>query len=142
VSNTRVTYVASPPRAHNLLVPLKGVPVAPLKTCRRLLRLAKFSYAHCVVSDAFGRWVVLGFTPSMMLRVLLVIRLCGEFFYEQFEKLATMLAETDCVWRQQYRSILKHKNGEMTCQRRTSGNHGGLRDDLCLSMGTVNDSSC
>ena len=82
-----VFYISNPSRAHKLLPLLEGRPVTALKGWRDLRLLKRSRNRKVVVMiDSLGRFGIIGFTASLLLRAPLIIRLRGEFFREEHER--------------------------------------------------------
>lgn len=88
----KIVYINNPSRAHKLLPLLEGIPVQVIKSWRDLFALRRAVEPNTMVLiDNLGRFGVLGFGLSILLRAPLVVRLRGEFFREERERVEARL---------------------------------------------------
>lgn len=83
----KIFYINNPSRAHKLLPLLEGIPLQVIERWEDLLALRRAAKpGNIILIDSLGRFGVIGFCLSLLLRAPLVVRLRGDFFREERER--------------------------------------------------------
>lgn len=108
----KIFYINNPSRAHKLLSLLEGMPLQVIESWSDLFTLRRAAKSgNVILIDSLGRFGVLGFCLSVLLKAPLVVRLRGDFFREERERaearvgwfrwvryLGSILVAKLCLW--------------------------------------------